>query len=112
MVDEVRELWEILVPCVRNNGKPIRRRCHQEWDRQVRKISGGLTILKPAIGQWTSPNGELFIERMIPVRIACTRPQIYRIMDLTMKFYDQEAVLCAKVSSEVIIRHQNDHAKL
>jgi hypothetical protein len=98
-------LYEILVPTVRNNGKPIRRRFHRVWDEKVRKISGGLTVLTPAKGQWISPSGELFQERMIPVRIKCTREQIDKISDMTAEYYEQEAVMFYRVSDEVVIKH-------
>lgn len=80
-------------------------RYHRVWDRKVRAITGGLTVLTPAKGQWVSPEGELYQERMIPVRIVATRDQIEQIIDLTIEYYDQLAVLCYKVSDEVIIRH-------
>ena len=100
-------MWEILVPTVRRvGGKPYTTRYHRVWDVKVSEITGGLTILTPAKGQWVSPEGELFVERMIPVRIAATRAQIDKIIDLTMEYYDQLAVLCYKVSEEVIIRHK------
>ncbi len=97
-------LWEILVPTIRNNGKPYRTRYHRVWDSKVRNIAGGLTILTPAKGQWISPKGKLFAERMIPVRISCTREQIYQIMDMTASYYEQEAVMCYKISEEVIVK--------
>ncbi len=100
------EVWEILVPTQLNCGKPIRTRQHREWDNRVRRIAGGLTILSPAKGQWVSPDGILFKERMIPVRIVCTREEIEKIIDITMDFYDQLAVLAYKVSSEVILKHK------
>jgi len=81
-------------------------RYHRVWDAEVRRITGGLTILTPAKGQWVSPDGELFSERMIPVRIVAARAEIDRIIDFTLEYYDQLAVLCAKVSEEVIIRHR------
>lgn len=81
-------------------------RYHRVWDEKVRVITGGLTILQPAKGQWVSPDGELFQERMIPVRIVATRPQINTIIDLTMAYYDQLAVLCYRVSDEVILKHK------
>lgn len=100
-------MWEILVPTVRRvGGKPYTTRYHRVWDAKVRAITGGLTILTPAKGQWVSPDGELFMERMIPVRIMATRPQIDTIIDLTMEYYDQLAVLCSKVADEVILRHR------
>lgn len=99
------ELWEIFVPTKRNDGRPFRTRHHQEWDRQVRRISGGLTIFKPAKGQWLNPMGTLFEDRVIPVRIACSRQQLDRIIDITLKHYDQEAVMAFQISSEVLIKH-------
>lgn len=80
---------------------------HRVWDEKVRAISGGLTILAPAKGQWVSPTGELYAERMIPARIIATREQIEQIIDMTMRYYDQLAVLCYKVSDEVILKHRN-----
>jgi len=105
------ELWEILVPTVRRvGGKPYRTRFHRVWDAKVRALTGGLTILRPAIGQWISPDGELFKERMIPVRIACSREQITTIIDFTLVYYDQLAVMAHKVSDEVILQHRKDTA--
>jgi hypothetical protein len=100
-------LWEILVPTVRRvGGKPYTTRFHRVWDAKVRVISGGLTVLTPAKGQWVAPTGELHSERMIPVRIVASREQIDRIIDLTIEYYDQLAVLCYKLSDEVILKHR------
>ena len=98
-------LYEILVPCSRNDGTPIRTRQHREWDRRVRKLTGGLTVLPPGRGQWQSPTGQLFSERMIPVRIATTRDVMERVADITAKFYEQEAVMFYVISTEVVIKH-------
>lgn len=98
-------LYEILVPCVRNDGRPVRTRCHREWDSRVRRIAGGITVLTPARGQWVSPDGRLFAERMIPVRIMCSAEQIEQIADMTAKFYDQLAVMFYKVSDAVCVNH-------
>lgn len=100
-------MWEILVPTVvpNTNGKKFfRTRYHRVWDSKVREITGGLTILAPAKGQWVSPNNILFTERMIPVRIMCDREKIERVVDMTMTYYNQEAILCYKVSDEVIYK--------
>ena len=98
------KLYEILIPTIRNNGKPFRTRYHKVWDKKVREITGGLTILSPAKGQWVSSNGELFLERMIPVRIACSKEQIEIIADLTAKYYDQKAIFYYCISNEVVIK--------
>lgn len=102
------ELWEVLVPTVRNDGRPYRTRYHRVWDAKVRAITGGLTILPVAKGQWVDPESGLeFIERMIPVRIACSREQIEQVIDATMDHYDDQiAVMAYRVSDDVIIRNR------
>jgi len=96
-------LWEILVPTLRNKN-PVKTRSHKEWDTRVRRITGGLTIFKPAKGEWVSPSGKLFAERMIPVRIMCTRNEIDKIADMTAAFYNQEAIMFFLVSQETILK--------
>jgi hypothetical protein len=105
----MKEMWEILVPTIRNDGKPIRTRYHRVWDMKVNEITGGMTILTPTKGKWVCPEGNLFEERMIPVRIACTREQIDKIVDMTLEYYDQKAVLAYRVSEEVILRYRNEN---
>lgn len=98
-------LYELMVPCARNDGTPYRTRHHREWDRQVREITGGMTIMQPARGQWKSDTGELYMERMIPVRIACTEDQMNEILKRTLNHYpDQEAIMAYIVSEKVIIK--------
>ena len=99
------ELWEVLVPTVRTDGKPYTTRFHRTWDAKVRAIAGGLTVLTPAKGQWVSPAGDLFQERMIPVRVACNATQIEQIADLVAKQYEQQAVMFYRVSDLVRIKH-------
>lgn len=103
------ELWEILVPTEKRRPIGKRRhyttRYHRVWDAWVRNVAGGLTVFKPSTGQWQSPTGETFIEKMIPVRIACTREQIEEIIDFTARYYDQLAVMCYRVSDLVLLKH-------
>lgn len=108
-------LWEILVPTqmfrpattsTPDLMRPIRTRYHRVWDEKVREITGGLTIMRPAVGQWVSESKQLFIERMIPVRIACTRAQLDTIIKFTLEYYNQEAVFAYLVSEVVIIEHR------
>lgn len=97
-------LWEILVPTVRRvGGKPYRTRFHRVWDAKIRAIAGGVTILSPAKGQWISNEGELHAERMIPVRIMCSKEQIEIIAKMTLEYYDQLAIMYYRVSDEVQI---------
>ena len=62
----MKMMWEILVPTeIRlKPGKYYSTIYHKVWDSKVRKISNGLTIMPPARGQWISPTGELFQERI------------------------------------------------
>lgn len=105
-----KDMWEILVPTERRlePGKFYTTRYHRVWDSKVREITGGLTVMAAARGQWVSPQtGELFKERMIPVRIMATRDEIEKVIDLTLSYYDQLAVLCYKISDEVILKYKD-----
>lgn len=103
-------MWEILVPTERRNkpGKFYTTRFHRVWDGKVRAITGGLTVMSPARGQWVNPiTGELFQERMIPVRIIASREEIEKVISLTLEYYDQLAILCYKISDEVILKYKD-----
>lgn len=107
----IKGMWEILVPTERRlePGKYYSTRYHRVWDAKVRDITSGLTVMAPAKGQWTNPStGELFKERMIPVRIIATREEIEKVIDLTLQYYNQLAVLCYKISDEVILKFKNE----
>jgi len=104
----MKKVWEIMVPTSNNNGKPLRTRYHRVWDKKVRDITGGLTIFKPVIGNWVSPDKILYVERMIPVRIIATNEEIDEIIKFTMKYYEQEAILAYVISIEVKLVHKND----
>ena len=97
-----RTLYEILVPCQWNDGRPVRTRHHREWDKRVRKIAGGLTILRPGKGQWIHED-ELYEDRVIPVRVFCTQRQIERIGQITIEHYEQEAVMVYQLSDWCLI---------
>lgn len=100
----MKKVWEILVPTQMNNGKSIRARFHRVWDAEVRKRTGGLTVLSPNIkGEWMSPDGEVFSERMIPVRILCTEEEIHSIAQLTKTYYRQEAIMFYCIAEHVKI---------
>ena len=105
----MKKLWEIYVPTMRKSGKPIRVRHHKAWDNKVIKITGGLTILKPAVGYWWGPVGGIERERMIPVRIVATEEEINKVIEATFKHYqDEEAVLCVEISNKTILRYRNE----
>ncbi len=93
-------MWEILVPASANDDK-FSYEHHKAWDEFVKSIAGGLTINKTAKGEWISPSGSLFRDRMIPVRILCTEEDIEKIIKFTITHYDQEAVLAYEISNHV-----------
>ena len=107
-MSEEKGVWVILVPTISNEGRPYKTRYHRVWDAKVRDITGGLTIQTPSKGQWVSLEGTLYAERMIPVQIICSRSEIEKIISLTMKYYDQLAVLAYKISSEYILKHKGE----
>jgi len=102
---ETKSLWEILVP-YKIGRKTVQVPYHQEWDKKVVDITGGLTLQKVSKGIWVSPTTDkTHTELMIPVRIACSREQIEKIMEFTITHYKQEAVFCTKISDETLIMY-------
>jgi hypothetical protein len=99
------KIYEILVPTAYGDTrKPISTRHHKNWDKFVRKITGGLTILSIARGQWIHHDtAELFEERVIPVRIACKEKDMQKIVEFSLCHYRQFAIFYYKISDEVII---------
>lgn len=98
-----QQLYEILVPCQWNSGRPIRKRHHQQGDERVRAVAGGLTICKPATGQWTFENN-VFTDRTIPVKIMCSPEQMDQIAQITIEHYEQLAVMYYVVATDCTIQ--------
>jgi len=107
-------LWEVLVPYkmgVHDNSNPLLPKrnhvihvlYHQQWDAYVRKLTGGLTILRVAKGQWVDSDGKLYKELMVPVRIACTEEQIREIAAFSIEFYKQKAIFVTLISEKTFI---------
>ena len=107
MPSEEKQLYEILVPCNWNDGAPVRTRHHKEWDKRVQKISEGMTILKPGKGQWVH-KGEIFTDRVIPVRVHATQRQMERIANITIQHYEQEAVMYYPIAPWAMIHNASD----
>jgi hypothetical protein len=96
-------LYEILVPTMYGDSlAPIGTKHHKKWDERVQAISGGLTILSPARGKWIFKGVE-YPERVIPVRIMCTEPEMNKIVSITMSHYRQKAVMYYVLSNHVRI---------
>lgn len=73
-------------------------------------LTGGVSVFKPlTAGKWVNPeNKELVVERMIPVRIVCTEAEIQKIINFTLKFYEQDAVIAYEISSRVILKTKEE----
>ena len=104
----MRCMYEILVPRLWNSGVEISVECHREWDEKVRAVSGGLTILHPAKGQWMY-QGKMIGEGVIPCRVIATREDLEKILDITLTHYhDQISVLAYKISDEIILKYRKE----
>lgn len=102
MVDQNKlYLWEILIPATRPTGQQIKSHFHRTWDKKVRKIAKGLTIMQPVRGQWVSNDGKLFLDKMIPVRIACTESAIHQIADFSAEYYNQKSIMYYRLSGVI-----------
>ena len=101
-------MWEILVPASNNADLNFSYEHHKSWDEYVKAVAGGITINKTAKGEWVSPDGTLFKDRIIPVRIMCTEAEIEKIISFTIAHYKQEAVLAYEVSNHVKLRYADD----
>lgn len=97
------QLWEVLVPVADNSGAEYELAHHHAWDDEVRLITGGLTIMRTAKGQWEDSQGNLYAERVIPVRVMCDEERIRAIMELTLHHYGQLAVMAYKVSDQALV---------
>ena len=105
-----QKLWEILVPVYDDKSNcEWHINYHQEWDRYVREIAGGLTINKRARGIWKCPDTKrIFQEKMIPVRIFCSLDEIEEIADFTIKHYEQKAIMFYLISDTIFIKHKDE----
>jgi hypothetical protein len=105
-LNNTKSLYRILVPTVRNDGRPFNLRYHRVWDAKVREITGGLTIMPVAKGQWVNGN-DLFVERMIPVELMATEKQMIEIVAITLAYYEQLAVMWYRISDDVNITYRS-----
>jgi hypothetical protein len=101
-------LYQLLVPST-IDGQEISVDYHNVFDITVSKIAGGLTILHDCKGRWTSPDGSIVYENMIPVLIHCTREQLEDILDYALRYYQQQSVFAFVMSTEVIIKKRPDN---
>jgi len=99
----MKSLYEILIPVVANDGQTFCAEHNECWRKMVRGLCNGLTVFQQVSGEWVSPNGQLFAEQMVPVRVLATANDIKRISDYSAKHYQQEAIMFHKVTDHVSI---------
>lgn len=102
----MKYLWEILVPTkFEDTKKPVSTRHHRKWDEYVMKFSSGLTILKPAKGSWIHKDNR-YEDRVIPVRLVCTKKQIEKIAEFSISHYRQICIMSYRLSTEVLFTYK------
>ena len=89
-------LYEILLPATAS------RKQHRRWEAHISHLAGGVSILSDQIeGRWKSKT-VVIRERQIPIRIACSRIVLGKVLRFTAIHFRQTEVLGYLVSSEVI----------
>lgn len=90
------------MPCkYEDTQKPVRIKHHREFDRQVLKIAGGMTIFVPTIkGLWTDKD-KIYTDRTVPVDIYCTKKQIDKIAQFAKRHYRQLTVMYFEITDKV-----------
>ena len=79
----MKKLYSVLVPTIYGDTKkPISTKHHKNWDKEINKITGGLTIMAPSRGKWIHEDEEYF-EKVIPVMIMCEEKDISKIVQFT-----------------------------
>jgi hypothetical protein len=82
--------WTIYVPTKSSKGRTFTKAAHARWEKQVMKITGGMTFHGKVKGLHLDPANR---EESIDVSIVCTTAQIRQIAIFTKKHYHQQAVL-------------------
>ncbi|MGA2875723.1 MAG: hypothetical protein ABSE82_09315 [Nitrososphaerales archaeon] len=96
------DLWEILVPEADNAKVPFSEEHHEAFRRILRGIRGndGTTCNATALGYWLDKKtGEVYTEKMIPVRFRACRADAERMSEHARKYYKQVAIMAYRVAS-------------
>jgi len=101
--DSGLDLWEILVPVANNQKVPFSDDHHEAFRRILRQLPGnnGTTTRPVGDGDWVDGDtGELFAEKMIPIRFRACRADAERMAAHARKFYDQIEVMAYRLAPE------------
>ena len=93
MTFEEMELWEIVIP-----GNIA----YRDWYEKIQHLISGYMLYQAAInGYWKS------IEETSRVfRIACDETTIKWICEITAKEFDQDCVMCYRISNHCLLGHK------
>lgn len=95
-------MWEIFVPASYGKNEYTYEH-HKKFDEYVKQKAGGITVLRGAKGEWISPEGKLYKDKIIPCRICCSQCDIVNIMKFALKHYNQKAIMAYKISDQVLM---------
>lgn len=89
------ELWEILIPSQKK----------EEWENFFNIINtSGITFVDLLFnGLWKNNKNEIISGKHVLIRIACSEEKIKEIMKIVSELYNQEEVLCYKISNKCFI---------
>lgn len=89
------------------HGKEIKQYDPKGWDEFVINMAGGLTIVKKTAGHWQHPTTGIKIrEQMVIVQVACEPEQLNKILDFSLDYYKQDAIMAYEVSPNVIFKRR------
>jgi hypothetical protein len=97
-----KPMWEILIPAY-DDKEEFTIDHHKVFDGFVKEKAGGITILRGAKGEWISPEGELYKDKIIPCRICCSFGDIKSIMEFALEHYNQKTIMAYKISDHVLM---------
>ena len=104
-----QKLYEILIPIINNRGERFSAEHHKKWNNKALKIAGKFIIMKVIKEEWINLFGkEFYKNKMIPIRISCTKNQIEKIIQITIKHYNQEVILAYIISEKALLRYQKE----
>lgn len=104
-------LFEIALPLNTNDGENYNA-AHKAWTVQAAKVAGGFTQRPPGLGMWQD-KGTLYVDDMIPYRLACSAEQFAALVDEAFRLFpDQLAIFTARIGDADIISRDDWHKRV
>jgi len=102
------EMWEFLLPMINVARHRITFTEYLEWGNEVKKITTGLVLLPFENASWCDSDGVLFKDGMVPVRVTCNKEHVQDIIELTLTYYQQPAIMAYKISDTCVVRNSGN----